>query len=254
MDQDPPTGAEPAKPPSTHPSPAAEGAPVDAAAHDPRWTWGLLAGLALMLAFGIWGVVTVLGGGGEGPRARTADLQARIDALEQRATTLARSDEVSRSANRELQGLLAEREEEIAGLRADVAFYERFVGATAQRRGLSVHELRLEPGGGGAWHFTATLTQNLDRDKVSDGRLLLMVEGTRDGKLQELAWSDLRQRKDAPGVEYSFKYFQQVKGDIVLPEGFAPVRVEVSLERGEGDPLTQSFTWADVTGRSGNGA
>src|SRR3546814_19579440 len=48
--------------------------------------------------------------------------------------------QISRDANRDLQGTLAERDEEIAGLRADVAFYERFVGATGQRRGLTVHQ------------------------------------------------------------------------------------------------------------------
>ena len=58
--------------------------------------------------------------------------------------TLARSDQISRDANRDLQGTLAERDEEIAGLRADVAFYERFVGSTAQRRGLNVHELHMQ--------------------------------------------------------------------------------------------------------------
>jgi hypothetical protein len=71
--------------------------------------------------------------------------------------TLTRSDQISRDANRDLQGSLAERDEEIAGLRADVAFYERLVGATAQRRGLAVHALKMAAGRP-AWHFTA-LTQ-----------------------------------------------------------------------------------------------
>ncbi len=35
----------------------------------------------------------------------------------------------------DIQSLLAERDEQIAALRADVAFYERLVGATAQRKG-----------------------------------------------------------------------------------------------------------------------
>ena len=52
------------------------------------------------------------------------------------------------------------------------------------------------------------------------GRLTVSVEGTRAGKLQRLAWADLRQQPNAPGVEYSFKYFQQVEGDLVLPAGF----------------------------------
>src|SRR3546814_8764360 len=73
------------------------------------------------------------------------DQRAQVEALEQQVATLKRSDQISRDANRDLQGTLAERDEEIAGLRADVAFYERFVGATGQRRGLTVHQLHLQP-------------------------------------------------------------------------------------------------------------
>ena len=113
--------------------------------------------------------------------AQMRSQQQRIESLEQQVATLSRSDQISRDANRDLQAALAERDEEVAGLRADVAFYERFVGATAQRRGLSVHELTLQPQDEQAWHFTATLTQNLNRGAVNAGRLLVSVEGTEAG-------------------------------------------------------------------------
>src|SRR3546814_8027448 len=87
----------------------------------------------------------------------------------------------------------------------DVAFYERFVGATGQRRGLTVHQLHLQPQSDQAWHFTTTLTQNLNRGAVSSGQVTLSVEGTSDGKLQTLDWDALRQQPDAPGIAYSFK-------------------------------------------------
>lgn len=230
------------------PVPAPGGAPPAAPAR--RW-WRPLAFLAA-LAFGGWGLWTTFAGSGDGPAG--GDQRARIEALEQRVATLARSDQISRDANRDLQGTLAERDEEIAGLRADVAFYERFVGATGQRRGLTVHQLQLQPQAGQAWHFTATLTQNLNRGAVSTGQVTLAVEGTREGRLQKLAWTDLRQQANAPGVAYSFKYFQEVAGDLVLPAGFQPVRVTVRLQPQGGSAVEQSFTWAEATRRSDPGA
>ncbi|WP_246197400.1 DUF6776 family protein [Pseudoxanthomonas sacheonensis] len=203
--------------------------------------------LLLALCFGGWGLWKVFGDADAG-QPTPAQLQAqqrRIDQLEQRAATLARSDQISRDANGDLQSTLAERDEEIAGLRADVAFYERFVGATAQRRGLTVHELQLQPSSDLTWHFVATLTQNLNRGAVNAGRLQVSVEGTHAGKLQRLAWADLRQQPNAPGVEYSFKYFQQVEGDLMLPADFKPSRVAVRLVPQSGNPLEQSFSWAD---------
>ena len=173
---------------------------------------------------------------------------ARIDTLEQEVATLNRSDQISRQANTDLQATLAERDEEIAGLRTDIAFYERFVGATAQRHGLNVHELKLAPQRDGqAWHFVATLTQNLNRGAVNKGRLLLGVEVSENGKMRRLDWSTLRQQEAAPGVDYSFKYFQQVEGDILLPEGVRPVRVVARLVPVSGVPLEKSFTWSDAT-------
>ena len=219
----------------------------------PLRRYAVIAPVALSLLFGAWGLWQVFTTTqGELPSsAQSRGQQRRIDELEQRAATLARSDQISRDANRDLQGTLAERDEEIAGLRADVAFYERFVGATAQRRGLAVHELKVQPQTDQAWHFTVTLTQNLNRGAVNAGRLLVSVEGTRHGKLQRLGWSDLRQQAGAPGLPYSFKYFQQVEGDLVLPPDFQPVRVAVRLTPQSGAAVEQSFTWAAATGKDG---
>jgi len=231
--------------------------PVPTIVNPPRLVgWPvLIAVLALALSFGGWGLWEVFARhAGEAPTAaQSREQQRRIEMLEQRSATLARSDQISRDANRDLQATLSERDEEIAGLRADVAFYERFVGATAQRRGLSVHELTLQPQDEQAWHFTATLTQNLNRGAVNAGRLLVSVEGTEAGKLRRLGWADLRQQPNAPGVPYSFKYFQQVEGDLLLPPGFKPVRVIARVVPQSGAAVEQSFPWAQAAAKEGAG-
>ncbi len=211
----------------------------------------LLAGIVgLALLFGLWGAWQAFAPTSGNPQRQLADQQSELDGLRQQVSTLTRSDQISRDANRELQGTLAERDEEIAALRADVAFYERFVGSTAQRRGLTVHELRVQPRTDQGWHYTATLTQSLSRDAASVGTMRLSIEGTRDGRLETLDWTTLRQSDDAAGVAYSFKYFQQVEGDIVLPTGFQPLRVTVRLEPERGSAVERPFSWADVTPRS----
>ncbi|MDH5834404.1 DUF6776 family protein [Luteimonas kalidii] len=206
----------------------------------------MLGLFAAAMLFGLWGVWTALVATGGASRGDLAQAQARVDALEQQVATLTRSDQISRDANRDLQGALAERDEEISALRADVAFYERFVGSTAQRRGLAVHELVLTPQAGQAWHYTATLTQNLNRGAVSSGRLTLEVEGSRDGKLERLDWAALRQEDDAPGVEYSFKYFQQVEGEVMLPAGFQPLRITARLAPSSGAAVEQTLPWSEA--------
>src|SRR3546814_2990745 len=99
------------------------------------------------------------------------------------------------------------------GLRADVAFYERFVGAPGQRRGLTVHQLHLQPQSDQAWHFTTTLTQNLNRGADSSGQVTLSVEGTSDGKLQTLDWDALRQQPGAAGIAYACTRTEENKSE-----------------------------------------
>lgn len=219
--------------------------------HAARAGAGLIAALLVFLAallFGAWGVWQV--SRGAAPSAAGAP---GSEALAQQIATLRRSDQVSRDANTRLQSLLAEREEEIAGLKADVAFYERLVGATSQRRGLSVHALRMRSQPGGAWHFNAVLTQNLNRGSVSTGALTLSVEGSQAGRLQRLDWPTLRQQPQAPGVDYSFRYFQEVEGDVFLPEGFTPVRVIARLQPRRGAAVEHSVTWDEATATAPDG-
>lgn len=201
----------------------------------------------LALAFGGWGAWRGLAPQPGDLRPQLRLQQRRIAELEQRVATLSRSDQISRDANRDLQRTLAERDEEIAGLRADLAFYERFVAGTAPRHGLGVQALQLRNEGGRAWHFIATLTQTATRDAFNRGTLTLTVEGSRGGRMQHLDWAALRQQPGAAGVAYTFKYFQQVEGDVVLPPGLQPIRVGARLQPDGGDVVEQSFTWRDAT-------
>lgn len=219
----------------------------------PRLALGLLVGLALLL--GLWGAWRSFAPTPANARERLHQQARRIEQLEQRNALLARNDQISRQANARLQDALAERDEEIAGLRADIAFYARLAGpAGQQRRGLSVHALTLRPQRDPQlWHFVATLTQSLARDTVSRGRLQLTLEATDGGRMRRLDWATLRQQADAPGIAYAFRYFQQVEGDIVLPRGVRPVRVTVRLLPASGAPLEQSFTWSAATATDASG-
>ncbi|MBB1062156.1 DUF6776 family protein [Marilutibacter spongiae] len=167
---------------------------------------------------------------------------SELEELRQRAAILEKSDQITRDANKQVQRTLAEREEEIAGLRADVAFYERLVGATSPRKGLNVHSSQFVPEAGGTWRYEIVLTQNLNRGAVSTGQLKFQVEGVQDGKLAVIDWGRLHQKQEAAGQAYSFRYFQQLSGSIMLPVGFTPQRVRVRLNTGE-KTVDQTLAW-----------
>lgn len=177
-------------------------------------------------------------------RSRLASVQAELDELRQREATLSRSDQISRAANKEVQDGLAERDEQIAQLRADLAFYERMVGPGAKPQPLNVHSVAFDPEAQGSWQYEVVLTQSLNRDGVTRGQLQLRVEGMRNGRPATLGWTDL-----SPGRQpqtFSFRYFQRLKGSVSLPPGFTPQRVRVDV-RGGGVTLDQAFGWNEIS-------
>jgi hypothetical protein len=174
-----------------------------------------------------------------------AALDHDTDALKMRIAVLTRSEQVARAALADVQQSLRERDDEIAGLRADLTFYARLVGGS-KHEGLAVHALRVKPvANSKAWNFTATLTQNFKLGQDTKGHLTLSIEGVIDGKLKTFDWNALSQEQDKSGIGYGFKYFQQVSGTIMFPSGFTPNRVVVRAD-GDGGRIEQAFSWNDA--------
>jgi len=216
-----------------------------------RWPLAVAVGGAWLLSLGLawhWAAVRAAPTLADTTRRmhdaerQLASQRSHLKELSQRETTLSVSDKISREANGDLQGTLAERDEEISALRADVAFYERLVGPTQQRKGLSVFSSEFIAGTGAAWHYQIVLTQNLNRGAISQGQMRFVVEGVRAGKLATLNWNELHQQPSAPGQTYSFRYFQTLDGRVMLPRDFTPQRVRVVLDN-EGVAVEQAFDW-----------
>ena len=170
------------------------------------------------------------------------------DALLQQVAVAQRAEQVARAANADLQQSLRDRQEEIAGLRADLAFYSKLTDGRSKPEALAVHGVRVAAAATArVYNFSVTLTQTLKSGQVASGRIRVTISGVRGGKLVTLAWADLASNQDAGGVPFSFKYFQQVTGSVMLPPDFTPNRIHVEADAG-GDMgrAEQDFDWTDA--------
>lgn len=221
--------------------------------HDPARRWRA----AMFVALG-WLVSVALGAGAVTllrERMATGVEQAVVDqlrkensGLQQRIAVLERSEQVARAANADLQQVLRDRQEQISGLRADLGFYSRLTGSGAVREGLAVQGMHVAASTEArVYNFTMTVTQNLRAGQLASGRARVSVTGVRDGKLVTLDWPELAANQDREGMAFSFKYFQQLKGALMLPAGFTPNRIHAAAEAG-GDMgrAEQDFAWADA--------
>jgi len=169
------------------------------------------------------------------------------ETLLQRIAVLERSEQVARAAYGDLQQNLRDRQEEISALRADLAFYSRLTNG-GKLEALNVHGVHLQQGATPrVYNFSITLTQTLKSGQIASGRMHVSVNGVRDGRLTTLAWRDLAPNQDGAGLPFSFKYFQQITGTLMLPDKFVPNRIRVEAEaNGEMGRADQEFAWSDA--------
>lgn len=177
--------------------------------------------------------------------AAKQQLQEQNATLKQKVATLTRSLQVSQVAAQSLQKTLAGRQEKINGLRSDLAFYSHLIGGGAQHHGLRVQDVHLSRvDESRAWNFTVTLTHNVRRGRKVTGHVSVVVEGILDGKLKRLSWNELVGEAQDDGVAFDFRYFQQVRGTLMLPAGFTPNRLRIQANPARGKSVVRNVDWS----------
>lgn len=225
--------------------------PHDAANQRRRMVWLGLAWLGSLLL--VAAVVALAAGTWKDVAPRISErhalraLTTENESLKQQVANLQRSQQVGDIATQALRKTISQRDEQINGLRADLGFYSRLVGGSAQREGLKVQEVSLQSvPHSPAWNITISLTQNIKRDDDTSGTAVVTVEGLRDNKVVQLDWSTLGDTAEKDGLPFKFRYFQQLHTTIALPPDFRPTRLQVTARPDSGDPVNRTVAWNDA--------
>lgn len=221
--------------------------PHDASAGRRRWWLGAAWAVSLLIVGLVVGSIAHHGTPAATEERELKALTRQNNDLQQQVANLQRAGQVADIANRSLRKTLSEREEEISGLRADLGFYARLTGGDAQREGLKVQEVRLEPvDQSHGWNLTLSLTQNAKRGDDVSGNATVSVEGLRAEKVVQLDWPALGDTAQHDGIPFRFKYFQQLHGTIVLPADFRPTRLIIKVQPAGDDPVTRTVAWGEA--------
>ncbi|WNL46513.1 hypothetical protein RKE25_02430 [Dyella sp. BiH032] len=224
--------------------------PHDMAGQRRRWLWLGVAWIAsLLIVVLVTGLVVRRATPAATEHRQIQSLKVENDDLKQQVSNLQRAAQVNEIADRSLRNTIAEREEEISGLRADLDFYGRLVGGDAQRGGLRVQDIRLQPiEGTHGWNLTVSLTQNAKRGEETSGTVLISIEGLRGDKVTRLEWPALGDTAQKDGLPFRLKYFQELHATIVLPADFRPNRVYVSAQPAGDEAVSRAVAWTDAVG------
>lgn len=174
-----------------------------------------------------------------------ADERDSAQGLRERIAQLETNRKIDREAYAQVERQLAELEAEILTQQEDLEFYRGIVAD--QQAGLRVQDFVLWPGSDSvSYSMRLVLAQAMRAGSRISGSVELEIEGVQDSKPRTLGLGDLLVGQGrTKRLDFSFRYFQNLEAELVLPEGFAPARVNVRLTpKGKSsESIEKSFDW-----------
>ncbi|HEX5339686.1 MAG TPA: DUF6776 family protein [Gammaproteobacteria bacterium] len=222
--------------------------------HSPRQTWTLRSLLTIAVIAALWAAF-VYGEWRAGyDRSAAAAIQEQLlhaqddnRQLHEQVTTLQREREVDLSARQQVQKSVEAMQDKLAGMQEELAFYKGIVSPGASEQGIRAQSLKFSSGGAPRlYHYRLVLVQARTKEFRISGKVDMKLYGSQGGKPVILDVSSIV-TKDTPALRFAFQYFQNLEGDLILPEGFQPGRVEVVIDENGRDPVRQNFDWQNVT-------
>jgi len=170
--------------------------------------------------------------------------EAALEKLREQVALLETDARIRQESYKQLDTQLKSLQTRVQAQAEDLAFYQRVV-AVDEKEGLRVQDLQVARGAdNGAFTLRLVLAQALRNDRRISGTLELELEGRRDGAPASLALTELTSDSLAK-LDFSFRYFQNLQSELLVPEDFVPERVKVTLNpKGKkAKRVEQSFAW-----------
>lgn len=142
------------------------------------------------------------------------------------------SNAVDKQAQQEVQQTVLNLNARIAKLENELHFYQRVMAPEKADRGLRIDRFDIKPtDSSNVFDYQLVITQVTDNNSFIEGRALVSLVGARGQTLNvTLPLKDVSPEVDELSVRFRFRFFQNVAGQIHLPEGFKPERAQVILQ------------------------
>lgn len=164
-------------------------------------------------------------------RISVAELEKDNEALSQKVAVLSRGNEIDQKTYAEVRNTITGLNARIAHLENEVTFYKRVMAPSTEDKGLRVESWTLEETlNPSRFGFKLVLTQIADNNNFIEGRALVSVVGLQGGTRRVLPLRDLSADVQDLGVRFRFRFFQNISGELMLPKGFKPEKIEVILQ------------------------
>jgi hypothetical protein len=186
-------------------------------------------------------------------RQQLTEERAASEELRRQVAILETSREIDRETYARVEADLGELQAQIQAQEEELVFYRGIVSPQDGVAGLRIQSLEVVPADAERHYvLRLVLVQAIVHSRRVAGVVRLHLQGTRDGQpasydLEELATAE---GNGAGGYDmaYSFRYFQGLECELVLPVGFEPASLLVEIWPSEprGERVQQTFEWSAV--------
>lgn len=205
----------------------------------PLQRWAVVTGIAVAFAVGL--VVSFYHGHSRGVafqeealaerqqlKQKLREVEKQRDHYRQQAANFKVGSEVDRKASEGVRQEVIQLKETITKLEQDISFYRGLMAPSGNKRGLTIGSLDvLSTGAERRYQYKVVLQQLAVNHGILSGYFTFQVAGKLNGEPKVLALKEISPQVDRDQIKLRFKYFQTFEGQLELPEGFEPERIEL---------------------------
>tara|TARA_Y100000296_G_C5117342_1_gene228477 strand:+ start:304 stop:1044 length:741 start_codon:yes stop_codon:yes gene_type:complete len=153
-----------------------------------------------------------------------------IEDLSQRVAVLEKGGEVDRQAADGFRDTVKDLKDQVSVLEQEVAFYKGIMAPGSADKALRISRIDLDAISANQYSYAVMMTQVVDNTNYVQGEVAVNVIGLRSGEQEVIALRDLDDNISELGIPFRFRYFQELKGILNLPDGFTPQQLQVVMQ------------------------
>lgn len=173
-------------------------------------------------------------------------LQSQLEIIQQDLVNIEQASLVDKQALVEVQEMMVGLRETNAQLEEDVLFYRQIMSPENDESGLVIGQLDLsatEEENRIRYHIE--LKQLANNENLISGYTNVNILGTQDGNEVSFPLRSLAQDESQLDIRLQFRYFQNIEGELVIPDDFIPVAVQILAVSQDDNAKTvqKNFAW-----------
>ena len=178
-------------------------------------------------------------------RSELEESHRRLDEMGQEIADLKVGGRIDDQANEEVRETIESLQEQIAEMNEEISFYKGVMLPNVANRGLRIERLDLSETAPNRVRYSLLLTQIVDKHDFVQGDVTVSLAGRESGEEKQYPLQQLDSDKSG-ALRFRFRYFQNINGEMQLPEGFEPREVMILAQSSgsNGQTLEKSFNWS----------